>query len=248
MRASKTRTKTCPKTLLAKSLKRQGHSDAVQDSWLGWWLPELGRAGLQPSSRTRCARSHLRIPAQCYGQDEKVWFSLLLMTRSCMELLLVRLLDQTVQVDLSWFQVNVLQPRMVENVFQRRPVRGAHGQTPLDEVLALCGEKPATTGQSEQAPVHPVPPPTVSELCPALPIHPLFGRRAGWQGMCQLLQPPTGDEAPPELPVSCRLPKPIIPPCPRAGYPPGEMRRRKKSCPRMMSSSCSKGTSPQTML
>lgn len=35
-----------------------------------------------------------------------------------MELLLVRLLDQTVQVDLSWFQVNVLQPRMVENVFQ----------------------------------------------------------------------------------------------------------------------------------
>lgn len=136
-----------------------------------------------------------------------------------MELLLVRLLDQTVQVDLSWFQVNVLQPRMVENVFQRWPVRGAHGQTPLDEVLALCGEKPATTGQSEQAPVHPVPPPTVSELCPALPIHPLFGRRAGWQGMCQLLQPPTGDEAPPELPVSCRLPKPIIPPVSQSRVP-----------------------------
>lgn len=54
-----------------------------------------------------------------------------------MELLRVRFLDQTVQVDLSWFQVNVLQPRMVENVFQRRPVRGTHGQTPLDEVLAL---------------------------------------------------------------------------------------------------------------
>lgn len=73
-----------------------------------------------------------------------------------MELLLVRLLDQTVQVDLSWFQVNVLQPRMVENVFQGRPVRGAHGQTPLDEVLALWGEKAAANGQSEQAPVHPV--------------------------------------------------------------------------------------------
>lgn len=89
-----------------------------------------------------------------------------------MELLLVRLLDQTVQVDLSWFQVNVLQPRMVENVFQGRPVRGAHGQTPLDEVLALWGEKAATSGQSEQAPVH-------SELCPALPMPSLCLGRDG---------------------------------------------------------------------
>lgn len=60
-----------------------------------------------------------------------------------MQLLLVRLLDQTVQVDLSWFQVNILQPRMVENVFQRRPVRGAHGQAPLDEVLALERDAPS---------------------------------------------------------------------------------------------------------
>lgn len=60
-----------------------------------------------------------------------------------MEVLLVRLLDQTVQVDLSWFQVNVLQPRMVENVFQGRPVRGAHGQAPLDEVLALERDAPS---------------------------------------------------------------------------------------------------------
>lgn len=93
------------------------------------------------------------------------------MTRNYMELLLVRLLDQTVQVDLSWFQVNVLQPRMVENVFQRWPVRGAHGQTPLDEVLALWGEKAASRAQPEQAPVHPVPPSSVQAV--PSPPHPL---------------------------------------------------------------------------
>lgn len=58
--------------LLAKHQMRRGHSDGVQDSWVGWWPPALGRPGLQPSSRTRCACSHLMIPAQCCGHEEKV--------------------------------------------------------------------------------------------------------------------------------------------------------------------------------
>lgn len=69
--ASRNRTKR-KKYLLAKHQMRRGHSDGVQDSWVGWWPPALGRPGLQPSSRTRCACSHLMIPAQCYGHEEKV--------------------------------------------------------------------------------------------------------------------------------------------------------------------------------
>lgn len=59
------------------------------------------------------------VSAQCCGPEEEVWLSLLLMARKRMELLLARLLDQTVQVDLCRLlrQVNALQPRMVENVF-----------------------------------------------------------------------------------------------------------------------------------
>lgn len=103
-----------------------------------------------------------------------------------MTLLLARLLDQTVQVDLCRLlrQVNASQPAVVENVFQRRPVRGAHGQTPPDEMLALWGEKPETAGQLEKVLVHIVPlsaeprPCWVcSELHPNLPSDYLFRRK-----------------------------------------------------------------------
>lgn len=52
-------------------------------------------------------------------------------------------------MDLCWLlgQVGVLQPRMLKKVFQGWSVCGVHGQTPPDEVLALCRETTGMAGQ-----------------------------------------------------------------------------------------------------
>lgn len=55
-------------------------------------------------------------------------------------LLFARLLNKTVQVDLSRFlrQENILHPRMVQEVFKGWSVRRPQSQTPLNEMLTLC--------------------------------------------------------------------------------------------------------------
>lgn len=103
-----------------------------------------------PGSGASCAWLPRRSPPRVTVTRRKIHCPSLLRARRGRELLFARLLEQTVQVDLRGLlrEVDALHPGVVEDVFEGRPVRGAQGQAPPDEVLALCGRENHHGGMS----------------------------------------------------------------------------------------------------
>lgn len=180
-----------------------------------------------PGSGASCAWLLRRSPPGVTVTRRKIRCPSLLRARRGRELLFARLLEQTVQVDLRGLlrEVDALHPGVVEDVFEGRPVRGAQGQAPPDEVLALCGRENHHGGMS--APVL---------LLRAMPKtqHQFWGHHQGWRAACHQIPPPPRVVPPPHR-------------VPRSRCPPGETLCLKYTWPCRISSSCSKGMSPHTM-
>lgn len=201
---------------------RQDHSVQVRDSWVGSRPPRDRVSGLWSELCVLPRRS----PPGATVTRRKIRCPSLLRARRGRELLFARLLEQTVQVDLRGLlgEVDALHPGVVEDVFEGRPVRGAQGQAPPDEVLALCGGEKPPRGE-----VSSCPPP----LSYAQTQHHFWGvKKDGTTRATKSHRPPGGA-------TSHRAP--------RSRCPPGETLCLKYTWPCRISSSCSKGMSPHTM-
>lgn len=129
-----------------------------------------------PGSGASCAWLLRRSPPGVTVTRRKIRCPSLLRARRGRELLFARLLEQTVQVDLRGLlrEVDALHPGVVEDVFEGRPVRGAQGQAPPDEVLALCGRENHHGGDVSSCP----PPPSYAQNpAPILGASPRTARR-----------------------------------------------------------------------